>query len=239
MPETLDVMLGEGAGAFPGVSAAPAGSPAGGIVVLQEAYGLTGHIRSVCGRLADAGYLAVAPALFHRQGAPVLGYDEFSSAQPLMGHLRAAEIMSDVTAALGYLRHQGMPADRCAAVGFCMGGSVAFIMATEFELGAAVTFYGGGVAQGRFGFPALADAAPSLRAPWLGLYGDQDHTIPVEQVETLRDQAARSPVATEVVRYPDAGHGFNCDDRGAFAPAAAADAWSRMLDWLGARLTGR
>ena len=80
MPETLDVMLGEGAGAFPGVSAAPAGSPAGGIVVLQEACGLTGHIRNVCGRLADAGYLAVAPALFHRQGAPVLGYDEFSSA---------------------------------------------------------------------------------------------------------------------------------------------------------------
>lgn len=239
MPETLDVMLGEGAGAFPGVSAAPAGSPAGGVVVLQEAYGLTGHIRNVCGRLADAGYLAVAPALFHRQGAPVLGYDEFSSAQPLMGHLRAAEIMSDVTAALGYLRHQGMPADRCAAVGFCMGGSVAFIMATEFELGAAVTFYGGGVAQGRFGFPALADAAPSLRAPWLGLYGDQDHTIPVEQVGTLRDQAARSPVATEVVRYPDAGHGFNCDDRETFAPDAAADAWSRMLGWLGARLAGR
>jgi carboxymethylenebutenolidase len=239
MPETLDVMLGEGGGAFPGVSAAPAGPPAGGVVVLQEAYGLTGHIRNVCGRLADAGYLAVAPALFHRQGAPVLGYDEFSKAQPLMGRLRAAEIMSDVTAALGYLRHQGMPADRCAAVGFCMGGSVAFIMATEFELGAAVTFYGGGVAEGRFGFPALADAAPSLRAPWLGLYGDQDHTIPVEQVEALREQSARSPVATEVVRYPDAGHGFNCDDRETFAPEAAADAWSRMLGWLGPRLAGR
>src|ERR1035438_3905755 len=94
-----------------------------------------------------------------------------------VGQLRSAEIISDVTAALGYLRHRGVPADRCAAVGFCMGGSVAFIMATEVELGAAVTFYGGGVAQGRFGFPALAEAAPSLRAPWLGLYGDQDHTI--------------------------------------------------------------
>jgi carboxymethylenebutenolidase len=61
----------------------------------------------------------------------------------------------------------------------------------------------------------------------------------VEQVETLREQAARSPVATEVVRYRDAGHGFNCDDRGAFVPDAAEDAWSRMLDWLGARLAGR
>ena len=238
MPETLDVVLGEGAGAFPGVSAAPVGSPAGGVVVLQEAFGLTGHIRSVCGRLADAGYVAVAPALFHRQGAPVLGYDEFSSAQPLMARLRAEEIISDVTAALDYLRYEGLPIDRCASVGFCMGGSVAFIMATELELGAAVTFYGGGVAEGRFGFPALADAAPSLRAPWLGLYGDQDHTIPVEQVETLRERAAMSPVATEVVRYADAGHGFNCDDRGAFVPDAAADAWARMLEWLGAHLGG-
>jgi carboxymethylenebutenolidase len=236
MPETLDVVLGQAAGAFPGVCAYPAGPPAGGVVVLQEAFGLTGHIRDVCGRLAGAGYLAVAPALFHRQGAPVLGYDEFARAQPLMARLRAAEIMSDVTAALGYLGQHGLAAGSCAAAGFCMGGSVALVMATELELGAAVSFYGGGVAEGRFGFPALADAAPSLRAPWLGLYGDMDHTIPVEQVETLRERAARSPVATEVVRYPNAGHGFNCDDRSAFVPDAAADAWSRTLDWLGTHL---
>jgi carboxymethylenebutenolidase len=238
MPETPDVVLGAGSGALPGVSAAPAGQPAGGVVVLQEAFGLTSHIRSICGRLAGAGYLAVAPALFHRQGAPVLGYDEFARAQPLMGRLRAEEIMSDVTAALDYLRDRGLPAGRCAAVGFCMGGSVAFVMATRFDLGAAVSFYGGGVAAGRFGFPPLAEAAPALRVPWLGLYGDEDATIPVEQVETLRERAALSPAATEVVRYPAAGHGFNCDDRGAYVPAAAADAWSRTLDWLAAHLAG-
>jgi len=194
MPEPIDVTLGEGAGAFPGVAAGPAGAPAGGVVVLQEAFGLTGHIRSICGRLAEAGYLAVAPALFHRQGAPVLGYDEFARAQPLMARLRAEEIMSDVTAALGYLRRQGLAPGRCAAVGFCMGGSVAFIMATELELGAAVSFYGGGVAEGRFGFPALAEAAPSLRVPWLGLYGDKDHTIPVPHRSRPRSSGTRTRV---------------------------------------------
>ncbi|HUZ39690.1 MAG TPA: dienelactone hydrolase family protein [Streptosporangiaceae bacterium] len=232
MPDTIDVVLGAGAGAFPGVLAEPDGPPAGGVIVVQEAYGLTGHIRNICGRLADAGYLAVAPALFHRLGSPVLGYDELQRAMPMLGQLHADEIRSDIAAALDLLRQRGLPAARCGAVGFCMGGSVTFAMATELDFGAAVTFYGGGVAAGRFGFPGLAEAAPSLRVPWLGLYGDQDHTIGVGQVETLRERAALAPVPTELVRYADAGHGFNCDDRDAFVPAAASDAWSRTLAWL-------
>ena len=233
MPETIDVTLGEG---FPGAAARPAGDPAGGVVVIQEAFGLTGHIRDICGRLAAAGYAAAAPALFHRQGAPVLGYGELRRAMPLMRALRADQIRSDVQAALGYLGTLGLPPGRCGIVGFCMGGSVALMMATELELGAAVTFYGGGVAEGRFGFPPLADAAPSLRVPWLGLYGDLDHSVGVEQAELLRERAAAAPAETELVRYPDAGHGFNCNDRDSFVPGAAADAWSRTLDWLAAHL---
>ena len=233
MPETIDVTLGRG---FPGVAARPAGEPAGGVVVIQEAFGLTGHIRDICARLATAGYVAVAPALFHRQGAPVLGYGEFSRAMPLMRELRADQLRSAVEAALGYLAELGLSPGRCGIVGFCMGGSVALMMATELDLGAAVTFYGGGVAQGRFGFPPLADAAPSLRVPWLGLYGDLDHTVGVEQAELLRERAAAAPAETELVRYPDAGHGFNCNDRDSFVPGAAADAWSRTLTWLARHL---
>jgi carboxymethylenebutenolidase len=96
-------------------------------------------------------------------------------------------------------------------------------------LGAAVTFYGGGVAEGRFGLPAAVDVASRLQAPWLGLYGDRDKGIPVEQVEALRAAAAEAPVPTEIVRYPDAGHGFNCADRASFHPPSAADAWARTL----------
>src|ERR1019366_138508 len=172
MPETLDVMLGEGAGAFPGVSAAPAGSPAGGIVVLQEAFGLTGHIRNVCGRLPGARLPALPPAPVSPAGCARPRLRRVLQRAPVDGPPARGGNHERRHGRARLSPASGMPADRCAAVGFCMGGSVAFIMATEFELGAAVTFYGGGVAQGRFGFPALADAAPSLRAPWLGLYGD-------------------------------------------------------------------
>ncbi|HUY29700.1 MAG TPA: dienelactone hydrolase family protein [Acidimicrobiales bacterium] len=236
MAEVDDVTLGAGDGAFPGVASAPAGPPSGGVVVVQEAFGLTPHIRNVCGRLADAGYLAVAPALFHRAGAPVLEYSDFEHAMPLLHGLKADEVLADVEAALAYLDAAGLPRRRCAMVGFCMGGSVALVTATRVDVATAVTFYGGGVAEGRFGFPPLAEVAPSLRAPWLGLYGDEDSSIPVEQVERLREQAQRSPVETEVVRYPGAGHGFNCDDRGSYVPDAAADAWARTLGWLGAHV---
>ncbi len=117
-----------------------------------------------------------------------------------------------------------------------MGGTVAFVTATMRAVGAAVTFYGGGVAQGRFGFPSLLDLAPSLQAPWLGLYGDADQGIPVDEVEALRRATGGAPGPAEIVRYPDAGHGFNCDDRAAYDEGAATDAWRRTLAWFGAHL---
>jgi carboxymethylenebutenolidase len=94
-----------------------------------------------------------------------------------------------------------------------MGGSVTFLAAARRTLGAGVTFYGGGVGEGRFGMPPLVEMAPGLQTPWLGLYGDEDQGIPVDQVEALRQAAATAPVPTEIVRYADAGHGFHCDAR--------------------------
>ena len=238
MADARDVTLGEGSGAFPAVLAAPEGTAKGGVVVVQEAFGLTPHIRNICTRLADAGYLAVAPALFHRQGAPVLSYEEIDKARPVMAQLRSDQILSDVEAALGELERQGVAPERRGIVGFCMGGTVALAVATHVRLGASVSFYGGGVAEGRFDFPPLAEIAPTLQAPWLGLFGDQDASIPVDDVERLRNEAAKASVPTEVVRYPDAGHGFNCDDRSAYEPASAADAWSRTVAFFDAHLAG-
>jgi carboxymethylenebutenolidase len=113
-----------------------------------------------------------------------------------------------------------------------MGGSVTLAMATIHPLAAAATYYGGGITTGRFGFPPLVEIAPSLRAPWIGFFGDDDKGIPLDDVELLRAAAEKAPVLTEVVHYPNAGHGFNCDDRSAYAPEAAADAWARMLAWF-------
>jgi carboxymethylenebutenolidase len=118
-----------------------------------------------------------------------------------------------------------------------MGGSVSFLAAARRPLGAAVTFYGGGVAEGRFGMPALVELAPQLQTPWLGLFGDQDQTIPVDQVEALRIAAASAPVATEIVRYADAEHGFHCDARSSYHEASAKEAWALALQWFDTNLS--
>lgn len=206
----------------------------GAVVVVQEAFGLTTHIENVCQRLADAGWAAAAPALFHRDGSPVFAYDDFEAVMPAMARLEQKGISMDLEATLRHLHGAGFEASRCGIVGFCMGGTVALYAATAFELGAAVTYYGGGVSKGRFGFPPLVELAPALRAPWLGQYGDRDRGIPVEELEQLRVAASGASVETEVVVYEGAAHGFNCDDRpAAFDPSAAKTAWSRTLDWFG------
>jgi carboxymethylenebutenolidase len=150
-----------------------------------------------------------------------------------MKELTADGVLADVDAAIAHLDANGIAVGHTGIVGFCMGGTVALVVGTRRSLGAAVTFYGGGVVEGRFGFPALADAAPQLQCPWLGLFGDLDQGIPVDQVEKLRAAAATSGQTTEVVRYPDAGHGFHCDQRDSYHEASARDAWGRTLEWFG------
>jgi carboxymethylenebutenolidase len=212
------------------------GVPKGAVVVIQEAFGVNDHIKDVAQRFAAEGYEAVAPHLFHRSGDPVIPYDDIELAKQYIGELTEEGIKEDLELAYAHLGEHGFENERIAVVGFCMGGTVAFIEAFERPLGAAVTFYGGGIAEGRFGAPALKDLAPGLKTPWLGLYGDQDKGIPVEHVEQLREAAARSSVDTEIVRYPDAGHGFHCDARASYHEPSARDAWARTLDWLDAHL---
>ncbi len=209
----------------------------GGVVVVQEAFGVTEHIEDVCQRFAEAGWLAVAPHLFHRTGDPVLDHTDFESVRPHMAALTAEGIAADVDAALDYIDGAGFPAEAAGIVGFCMGGSVALAIAATRQVGAAVTFYGGGVTQGRFGFRPLVELAPELRAPWLGLFGDRDQGIAVADVEALRAAAATAEVPTEVVRYPEAGHGFHRDGSAAYHAESAADAWHRALGWFARFLT--
>jgi carboxymethylenebutenolidase len=220
-------------GPMPAFEAAPVDDAKGGIVVVQEAFGVTAHIEQICLRLAEAGWHAVAPAFFHRQGSPVLAYDDLNAVMPVMTQLNPAGITSDLLASFAHLEGAGFAASQTGIVGFCMGGSVTFYAATLRKLGAAVTFYGGGVAEGRFGLPSLIDQAPGLQTPWLGLYGDLDQGIPSADVDQLRKAAAETSVPTEIVQYPEADHGFNCNDRAAvFNAAAAAAAWERTLDWF-------
>jgi carboxymethylenebutenolidase len=212
----------------------PQGAPPGAVIVLQEAFGVNDHIEDVTRRFAHAGYRAVAPHLFHRSGDPELDYGNFEKIMPLMQALTETGLLEDLDATLAYLADAGFAASRVGVVGFCMGGSVTFLAAARRALGAAVTFYGGGVGEGRFGMPPLVEMAPGLRTPWLGLFGDADQGIPVEQVEALRAASATAPVPTEIVRYAGAGHGFHCDARpDSYHEEAAHDGWERTLDWFG------
>ena len=219
----------------------PAGTAVahGAVIVLQEAFGVNAYIEAVVDRLAEAGYLAVAPHLFHRSGDPDIPYDNLDAARSHMAPLSEDGLLEDLDGTLDHLARRGYDPARVGVVGFCMGGSVAFLAAARRRLGGAVSFYGGGLAEGRFGMPPLIELAPRLQTPWLGLYGDRDGGISVEQVEALRAAAQRAPVPTAIVRYPDAGHGFHCHARpAAYHELSARDAWQRMLDWLGGRLGG-
>jgi carboxymethylenebutenolidase len=219
--------------------AVPDGAARGALIVIQEAFGVNPHIEDVTRRAADAGYHAVAPDMFHRSGpGSVVEYGDFAKVLPHFQNLGDDEaILADVDAAIDHLRGAGFEPSRIGIVGFCFGGRVTFLVALHRALGAAIGFYGGGIVTARFPqFPALVDDVATLQTPWLGLFGDKDGSIPVDDVETLRAALKTASVPCDVVRYAEAGHGFHCDQRADFRPDDAADAWSRTLDWLGQHL---
>jgi carboxymethylenebutenolidase len=216
--------------------AQPAQRAGAAVLVLQEAFGVNAHIQDICARLAAEGFLAVAPDLFHRTGPRELRYDQRDEAMALIGALGAAEVTDDVNAALQWLQQaHGIGAGATALMGFCFGGRAAFSAATAIPgLGAAIVFYGPGIAAGPH---AVLDRAAAIRTPLLIHVGADDASIPRAQVEAI-DATLRSLGldATQHV-YAGAGHAFACDARPAmYRPEAATLAWQRSLELLRQRL---
>src|SRR5438067_7821979 len=172
------------------------------VIVVQEAFGVNEHIESVADRLAERGLHAVAPHFFHRAGGGTVPYGDFSKVIPKYEGLSDEGILIDVDAAREHLHDAGWADASIGIVGFCFGGRVTFLVAARRALGAAVGYYGGGIVTARFPqFPPLVGEARSLQTPWLGFFGDQDQSIPVDDVETLRQALEGSPVDHAVVRY--------------------------------------
>ena len=194
----------------------PAGKPLGGVVVVQEIFGVNRHIRSVCDRLAALGYAAVAPALFDRFARDFQsGYspEEIAQARKFLANIDWAAFVADTTAAV-----EALPRP-VAVLGFCMGGTVAYLAATQLDgLAAAVCFYGGQIVKS-------ADHKP--RCPTQMHFGEKDESIPMTDVDAIR---AKRPDC-EIHLYP-AGHGFHCDERASFHAESAAIAWGRTLRFL-------
>ena len=214
----------------------------GAVVVIQEAFGVNAHIEDVTRRFAAAGYHAVAPDLFHRGGGGTADYGDFETVIKLFGSISGdADVLTDVDAALDHLRSEGFEDAHIGIVGFCFGGRISFLVSLERALGAGVGFYGGGIVTARFPqFPPIVDRTPTLQTPWLGLFGDLDTGISVEDVVTLQKELVHAPVATEVVRYPYAAHAFHTRFRpDHYVETAAKDAWERTLCWLDQHLPAR
>jgi len=216
----------------------PSGNARAAVIVIQEAFGVNDHIEDVTRRFADAGYHAVAPDLFHRAGGGTAPYDDFSKVMPLFEGLDGDDaLLRDVDAALDHLHASGWDDAQIGIVGFCLGGRISMLVSLRRPLGAGVGFYGGGIITGRFPqFPPLVDELPTLTVPWLGLFGDLDGGIPIDDVEQLRGALDPLETDTEIVRYPDADHGFHCDVRASYNEAAARDGWARTLAWFDSHL---
>jgi carboxymethylenebutenolidase len=204
----------------------PQAAAKGAVVVIQEIFGVNNHIRSVCDRLAGLGYVAVAPALFDRtQRDFESGYspDEIANARKFIANPDWAAMLRDTQAAIDEARAAGP----LAVIGFCMGGTIAFLAATRLAgPSAAVCYYGGRIV-------AFADEKP--RCPTQMHFGEKDQSIPMSDVATIRQKRADC----EIFTYPDAGHGFHCDERASYEGASAAQAWERTQAFLARHLAKR
>ena len=194
----------------------PAAAPKGGIVVLQEIFGVNKHIREVCDGFAADGYLAVAPALYDRSSVKDcnLGYtpDDIAIGRKLREEFSWDDTMKDVAAAVEVVRGAGL---KVGTVGYCWGGTVSFLAGTRLPVDAAVVYYGGQIV------PYVKESA---RAPLLMHFGEHDKGIPLSDVETI----GKAHPQAEIHIY-DADHGFNCDHRGSYDATAAKLARERTM----------
>jgi carboxymethylenebutenolidase len=208
---------------FPVYVAQPAGKPRGGLVVLQEIFGVNAHIRAVADGYAADGYVVVAPSTFHRVKAGVeLGYAEADmqagmALKAAVEALPAPGVMSDIQAAIDHAAQAG----KVGILGYCWGGLLTWRAASVLNgLSAAVPYYGGGMTT-------EAEAARQPKVPVMAHFGEQDHWIPLDSVRAF--QKAQPGVTVHVYA---ANHGFNCDHRGAWNAEAAQLARERTLAFL-------
>jgi carboxymethylenebutenolidase len=206
------------------------------VVVIQEIWGVNSHIQSVTDRLPAQGYVGLAPALFHREGRAVLGlYEEMDLALARLGRCSDAHIIADVNAAVAYLKNQPyVDAQRIGIVGFCFGGRVSYQAAANIpDLKAAVVYYGGRLLQPLGGSgPSPVEQTANIRAPVLGLFGEEDRNPSPADVATVEAELKKHQKTHEFHMYPGCGHGFHCDGRSSYRHEAAKDAWGKTIAWF-------
>jgi carboxymethylenebutenolidase len=222
MGEFTTIMARDGHEFQAWLAAAP-GRPRGAVLVIQEIFGVNSHIRTVTDQFAAAGYTAIAPSLFDRVRRGIeLGYTpaDMQEGSGYVKQLDPEATRRDLAAALAVVKHSG----RAGAVGYCWGGSLAYLAAGQLPLACAVVYYGRVV--------SYLDQKP--RCPVMYHYGSEDKSIPPADVERIRAAFPQAPLYT----YDGAGHGFNCEQRATYDPQAAALARTRTLEFFARYVAG-
>ena len=217
-----------------------AGTSFPAIIVVQEAFGVTSHIEKVCDGFAEAGYAAIAPALYHREHPnPKLGYDEMPAVMRYMGNLNDAELVKDIDVVIDYIQNSWARTrgQKIGIVGYCVGGRITYLGATSCpRLSAASVYYGGRILVPFGDGPAPIDLTNQIKIPVMGNFGGQDENPTPDDVAQIEAKLREAGVTYDFKTYPDAGHGFNCDERGSYHEASAKDALDRTLGWFNQHL---
>jgi len=196
-----------------------------GIILLQEAFGVTPHIQGIAKRLAAEGYAVVAPELFHRTVAPgtELGYADWNAIMPHFSALTLEGMQADLTAAYAWLQEQdAVVKEKIGSIGFCLGGRVSFIANFTLPLSAAVSYYGGGT-------HTLVEHVKDVHAPQLFFWGGLDTHILPEHIGTVISAFKEHGKAYTNVVFGGADHAFNNDERPNHNADASAEAWAHTL----------
>lgn len=223
--------------ALPAYRAMPAGKKNVPVVlVISEIFGVHEYIADTCRRLARAGYMAIAPHLFARQGNPMAYTEMAKLMSEVISKVPDAQAMGDLDATVQWAGAHGGDLQKFAVTGFCWGGRITWLYAAHGPVKAGVAWYGrlqGNKNALQPSYPI--DLTAQLKAPVLGLYGGKDAGIPLESVDAMKlalQGGSAAAKASEFVIYPDAPHAFHADYRPSYQEPAAKDGWARMLAWF-------
>jgi len=223
-------------GEMPAYRAAPAGKTGlATVLVVQEIFGVHEHIKDICRRFAKAGFLAIAPELYARQGDPTKYSDIATLIKEVVSKVPDAQVMSDLDAAAAWAAENGGNAGRLGVTGFCWGGRITWLYnAHNPKCRAGVAWYGRVVGDATPNTPQHPiDLAARIRQPVLALYGGADAGIPNETIERMMAALkAAGNTASELVLYKDAPHAFHADYRPSYRKEAAEDGWKRAVAWF-------
>lgn len=223
---------------MPAYRAAPANRPDAPVVlVISEIFGVHEYIADVARRFALAGYCAIAPELFVRQGDPTAYGEVAKLIAEVTSKVPDAQVMGDLDATLAWAKEQGYAVGQAGVTGFCWGGRITWLYAAHNpNIAAGVAWYGRLVGTASALQPRHpVDVAGTLAGPVLGLYGEKDSGIPLDTVEQMKAALAQGSAAakkSEFVIYPEAPHAFHADYRPSFRKEAAEDGWRRALAWF-------